>query len=104
MDEIETPSDSTPQSGLGPPHSAEWRVHFHVPLQSPPAALFDNTASHILGVLDLLQANPALCSHLEMETYTWEVLPPELKDRDVVEQLVAEYEWTLARLAERGLY
>jgi hypothetical protein len=38
-----------------------------------------------------------------METYTWEVLPPELKSRNVVEQLVAEYDWTLARLAERGL-
>jgi hypothetical protein len=38
-----------------------------------------------------------------METYTWEILPPELKDQDVVDQLAAEYDWTLARLAERGL-
>jgi len=44
-----------------------------------------------------------LCSHLEMETYTWEVLPPEMKQLDVVDQLVAEYAWTLARLTERGL-
>ena len=81
----------------------EWRIHFHVPLHSPPTPLFDNTTDHLLGVLDSLQVNPGLCSHLEMETYTWEVLPRELKDLDVVEQLVAEYEWTLARLAERGL-
>jgi len=66
--------------------------------------LFDNTSDHILGVLDLLQANPGLCSHLEMETYTWEVLPPEFRNLDVIDQLVAEYEWTLARLAERGLF
>ena len=83
--------------------SPEWRIHFHIPLHSPPTELFDNTADHLLGVLDWLAANPALCSHLEMETYTWEVLPPELKDRNVVDQLVSEYEWTLARLAERGL-
>jgi len=57
----------------------------------------------LLGVLDLLAENPKICSHLEMETYTWEVLPPELKSRSVVEQLVAEYNWTLARLKERGL-
>jgi hypothetical protein len=38
-----------------------------------------------------------------METYTWEVLPPELKSRSIAGQLVAEYVWTLARLAERGL-
>jgi hypothetical protein len=38
-----------------------------------------------------------------METYTWEVLPGELKDRSVVAQLVAEYDWTLKRMAQRGL-
>jgi hypothetical protein len=53
--------------------------------------------------MDLLQSEPSLCSHLEMETYTWEVLPPELKSLDVVDQLTAEYDWTLGRLAERGL-
>lgn len=81
----------------------EWRIHFHVPLHSPPTTLFDTTTDHLLSVLDLLAAKPSLCSHLEMETYTWEVLPPELKNRDVVEQLVAEYDWTLAHLRERGL-
>ena len=81
----------------------EWRVHFHVPLHAPAAWPFENTNDHLLGVLDLLAENPKFCSHLEMETYTWEVLPPELKARSVVEQLVAEYDWTLARLAERGL-
>ena len=83
--------------------ASEWRIHFHIPLHSPPTELFGNTTDHLLGVLDLLGAYPTLCSHLEMETYTWEVLPPELKNRSVVEQLVAEYEWTLARLTERGL-
>jgi hypothetical protein len=51
----------------------------------------------------LLKTDPGLCAHLEMETYTWEVLPAGLKDRSVVDQLAAEYEWTLRRLAERGL-
>ena len=83
--------------------SEEWRIHFHVPLHAPAAPPFENTNDHLLGVLDLLAENPNLCSHLEMETYTWEVLPPELKSRSVVEQLAAEYEWTLAGLAERGL-
>jgi hypothetical protein len=83
---------------------AEWRIHFHIPLHSAPTACFDNTTDHLLGVLDLLQSNPKLCSHLEMETYTWEVLPPELRNRDVVDQLVGEYDWTLSRLAERGLF
>jgi len=97
----EPESDPAAAGAAGPP--AEWRIHFHIPLHSPPTELFGNTTDHLLGVLDLLALNPALCSHLEMETYTWEVLPPELKNRSVVEQLVAEHEWTLARLTERGL-
>jgi hypothetical protein len=81
----------------------EWRIHFHVPLHAPMIFPFENTNDHLLGTLDWLAENPKLCSHLEMETYTWEVLPPKLKSRSVVAQLVAEYDWTLARLAERGL-
>jgi hypothetical protein len=81
----------------------EWRVHFHVPLQCELADVFTTTSDHVIGVLDLLAAEPALCSHLEMETYTWAVLPEFLKSRDVVDQIVSEYRWTLARLAERGL-
>ena len=44
-----------------------------------------------------------LCAHFEMETYTWDVMPAELKKRNVVDQLVGEYEWTLAALAARGI-
>jgi hypothetical protein len=85
------------------PNSTEWRIHFHVPLHARSTEWYDTTADHVLGVLDLLRANPSLCSHLEMETYTWEVLPPELKNRNVVDQLAAEYEWALERLKERDL-
>jgi sugar phosphate isomerase/epimerase len=81
----------------------EWRVHFHVPLHCQPAAPFQTTAGHLQGVLDVLGASPHLCQHFEMETYTWDVLPPALKTRDVEDQLVAEYDWTLAQLAARGI-
>ncbi len=81
----------------------EWRVHFHVPLHSKPPGELDTTTDHVVGLLKLLQAQPGLCSHLEMETYTWAVLPEALKARDVSEQIVSEYQWTLERLAEHGL-
>ncbi len=82
----------------------EWRIHFHVPLHAAPKPPFDNTHDHLLEVLDLLGVFPAICSHLEMETYAWEFLPGELKSRSVVDQLAGEYEWTLNALAARGLY
>ncbi len=81
----------------------EWRVHFHIPLHSPATEWYETTADHVTGALDWLKADPARCAHLEMETYTWEVLPAGLKERSVVDQLAAEYEWILKRLAECGL-
>jgi hypothetical protein len=91
------------QSVTHNPQWEEWRIHFHIPFHAPPAPPFGNTNDHLLGVLDLLQTNPEICSHLEMETYTWEVLPPELKTQGVVDQLAQEYTWMLAELAKRGL-
>jgi hypothetical protein len=81
----------------------QWRVHFHIPLYSPATDRFENTTDHLLGTLDVLAAQPDLCRHLEMETYTWEVLPPALKNRSVVDHLTAEYEWCLDALQRRGL-
>jgi hypothetical protein len=92
-----------PQPATHDPQSEEWRIHFHVPLHAPAAPPFENTNDHLLGILDLLAEAPEICSHLEMETYTWEVLPPELKSQNVVDQLAQEYGWTLAELGKRGL-
>ena len=86
-----------------PDPGEEWRIHFHIPLHSSPTPLFGNTQDHIAGVIEVLRRDPKLCSHFEMETYTWEVMPSEMKNRNVVEQLVSEYEWTLARLREAGV-
>jgi len=83
------------------PQWEEARVHFHIPLHTPPGGMMDNTSDHLLGVLDVLQANPGLCSHLEMETYTWGVLPHALRSRSVVDQLAAEYDWCLRELRRR---
>ena len=82
---------------------AEWRIHFHVPLHCPPTTLFDTTADQLQAAIGVVGANPALCSHVEMETYTWEVLPGEMKQRDVVDQLAGEYDWTLGELARHGI-
>jgi len=81
----------------------EWRIHFHIPLHARPTEVFDTTTHQILGVIDLLAENPNLCHHIEMETYTWEVLPGPLKNRNVVDQLADEYAWTLDKLRARNL-
>lgn len=86
-----------------PESSDEWRVHFHVPLHWQPTGELNTTTDHVVGLLKLLETQPQLCSHLEMETYTWAVLPEPWRSRDVVDQLVGEYDWTLRQLAAHGL-
>ena len=80
----------------------EWRVHFHVPLHASPGAPFGDTREHLTDALDWLKAHRGACTHLEMETYTWEVLPPAMR-LPIGDQLVREYAWTLGALAERGM-
>lgn len=81
----------------------EWRVHFHIPIHSRPESCFSDTRDHITGLLSLLSEKPGICRHFEMETYTWEVLPEDLRSTDVVEQLVAEYDWCLGEFRRFGL-
>jgi hypothetical protein len=81
----------------------EWRIHFHVPLHASPHGTLGDTQKQVLDTLDWLALNPNACRHLEMETYTWEVLPKELQSTSVVKQVAKEYEWTLKALKERAL-
>uniref|UniRef100_UPI0037C79137 metabolite traffic protein EboE n=1 Tax=Prosthecobacter sp. TaxID=1965333 RepID=UPI0037C79137 len=76
----------------------EWRVHFHIPIHAQPGGGFDSTRDHLIGAMDWLAKNPTKCQHIEMETYTWEVLPLEMRSGDVVDQLVREYDWTLGEM------
>jgi hypothetical protein len=74
----------------------EWRTHFHVPLFIPDYPPLSSTQQDIQVVLQYLQNNP-ICQHLEIETYTWEVLPADMK-LDIVTSIEREYRWILAQL------
>jgi uncharacterized protein YgfB (UPF0149 family) len=80
-----------------PTDAVEWRTHFHVPLFIPDYPPLSSTQQDIQLVLQYLQHNP-ICQHLEIETYTWEVLPTDMK-LDIVTSIEREYRWILAQLA-----
>ena len=84
------------------PEADEWRIHFHVPLHASPGGGLGDTRIHVIDTLFWLNKNPETCSHLEMETYTWEVMPQELQAGTVVEQVAREYEWTLEQMRKIG--
>lgn len=94
---LEAPGDAAAEE------SSEWRIHFHVPLYAQPEAALATTVGHLEDTLDFVAQHPTACSHFEFETYTWEVLPPQLRAESVVEQLVAEYQWCFTALAARGI-
>ncbi|MDO0937970.1 metabolite traffic protein EboE [Streptomyces sp. DG2A-72] len=89
------------------PDAAPWRAHFHVPLHAAPAAPLTSTLPVLKSVLTRLVGGPhPLTSHLEVETYTWQALPPELRPRgraQLADGIAAEL--TLARdlLTDLGL-
>ncbi|MFJ8940280.1 metabolite traffic protein EboE [Streptomyces sp. NPDC102365] len=64
------------------PDASPWRAHFHVPLHAAPAAPLTSTLPVLKDTLTRLVGGPQpLTRHLEVETYTWQALPPELRPR-----------------------
>lgn len=71
--------------------TAEWRAHFHVPLFVEDYGVLQSTRQDIVTVLALQHKRP-FTPHLEIETYTWEVLPDALK-RPLDESIIREINW-----------
>jgi hypothetical protein len=69
----------------------EWRIHFHVPLFVNSYGLLDSTQSEIVKTLTVHKATP-FTQHLEVETYTWGVLPSDIQ-KPIGESIVRELEW-----------
>jgi sugar phosphate isomerase/epimerase len=74
----------------------EARVHFHIPLDAEPAPPLRSTRGHARAVLKWRADNPDVCRHYEIETYTWAVLPENLR-RPVEEQIAGEFRWVMAQ-------
>ncbi len=75
----------------------EWRVHFHVPLFHASLGPFDSTQPFLIELLALHRRAP-FTDHLEVETYTWDVLPAELRAEPVTDAIARELRWTIDQL------
>ena len=70
----------------------EWRIHLHVPIFQVDLGEFHTTQEFIHQVFNLHKRSP-ISSHLEIETYTWSVLPQAYRSGDVVNDICREFEW-----------
>ena len=73
----------------------EARIHFHIPLDVRPPVPLGSTSGEVQRVIAWCNENPGVCSHNEIETYTWSVLPESMR-RPVADQIAAEYRWVWA--------
>lgn len=73
------------------PSVREWRAHFHVPVFIRELGLLQSTQEDIIEVLKIQMQKP-FTDHMEVETYTWEVLPEVLK-APIGESIVRELNW-----------
>lgn len=76
------------------------RCHFHVPLFWDGGDILGSTRDTITPAFVKRLRNGA-CEHLEIETYTFDVLPPLLRGHGVVESITREYAWAVDRLGRR---
>ncbi|MBE1579852.1 metabolite traffic protein EboE [Amycolatopsis roodepoortensis] len=88
-------ADDLPEAWTDLPGDGPWRVHFHMPLHQAPAAPLSTTTDVLRTVAAGLPGEP----HIEVETYTWSVLPDA---GDLVGGIAAELEWAQANLVKEG--
>lgn len=79
-------------------HKDEWRIHFHIPVFVEKMDEYGTTrpfAEEVLSILD-----PAIL--LEVETYTWHVLPPEFQTETIAQSIIREIRWVESQIDEKN--
>ena len=76
---------------------SEWRVHFHVPIFLDELEHFSTTQDFLRDILAIHRKNP-ITEHLEVETYTWDVLPERYRGVPVSSAIARELSWVRDQL------
>jgi len=96
--------DDLPQA-LASDAPGPWRIHFHAPLHAPALEPLRTSGSVLRDGLAAL-LNDSDCDHFEVETYTWDVLPPACRPTDdigLAEGIAAELSFARKEFASLGV-
>ena len=80
-------------AAVAEPEAEELRVHFHVPIFLAGYGDLGSTQDDLRRTIELAR-DGSITSQLEIETYTWDVLPDDLK-ASAVDSIAREYAWVL---------
>ena len=83
---------------INQPEIKEWRTHFHVPVFLENYGELQSTQDDVIKTLDYLKTYH-LTNHLEVETYTWEVLPENIR-LELTDSIVRELQWVKENMTE----
>jgi len=83
---------------INQPEVKEWRTHFHVPVFLENYGELQSTQDDVIKTLNYLK-NHHLTHHLEVETYTWEVLPGDIR-LPLTDSIVRELQWVKETMTE----
>lgn len=75
----------------------EWRIHYHVPIFLEALQDFDTTQDFLREILALHRAQP-FTAQLEVETYTWDVLPARYRQVELSAAIARELDWVKDQL------
>lgn len=90
-------ADDLPEALSELPACGPWRVHFHVPLHLAPRAPLTATTDVLTAALEAVRGIPhGEEAHVDVETYTWSVLPDGVED--LVEGIAGEVRWAATEL------
>lgn len=78
---------------------SEWRVHFHVPVHRSHMGALETTQAYLRELLSLLRTD-APCPHLEVETYTWDVIPKAHRPDEIHASLAKEMLWVAEEMSQ----
>jgi hypothetical protein len=87
LDQAFATLDRAPDAG-----NREWRVHYHIPLFLDDLGAFSSTQSFVREALALHRQEP-ISEHLEVETYTWGVLPERYRTTGLAPAIARELQW-----------
>lgn len=76
----------------------EWRIHCHVPVFLTELDELASTQDFLIEILEICKGQ-AVSPHLEVETYTWDVLPDALRGDDKAKAIARELSWVRTQLS-----
>jgi sugar phosphate isomerase/epimerase len=68
-----------------------WRVHFHVPIHEKMIGPLGTTQEDLIRTMNLIPYS--LDTHWEVETYTWDVMPTNYQEIDLIQSISSEISW-----------